>query len=111
MISLRTSNVVAILMAIFGFYCSLTGLTPQNGAIALTRRTQKVVEETSQLANQVISTQETETPQQIVPPPTEQWSTDPQEAKTYLDSQRLTRRIGNSKSAKPPSNEATSSPQ
>lgn len=111
MISFRTGNIVAILIALVGFYCSLTGLTPQNLVVGLTSRTQKAATDTGKLVNNVISIDEMETPQGTVTPQTEQWSTDTPPATNYLDSPRLIRHTGKSNDASRLSNEVISSPQ
>ncbi|MGD2181085.1 hypothetical protein [Lusitaniella coriacea] len=109
MISFRPGNITAILIALMAFYCSLTGLTPQNLVVALTRSTQKVAEDTGKLVNEVVPVEESEP--ETVPTATEQWSTDSPPAKSYLDSPRLILHTGKSKSANPPSSEGTSSLQ
>ncbi|MBD2580301.1 hypothetical protein [Oscillatoria sp. FACHB-1406] len=111
MISFRTSNVVAILIAVFGFYCSLTGLTPAHLAIGFSDRTQKVANDTNKLVNNVVSLQERETPPSLVLSQTEQWQTVPPPATNYLDSHRLTRHTGKSSDESRLSNVEISSPQ
>lgn len=102
MISFRTGNIIAIFIALFGFYSSLTGLTPRHLFVGLSDRTQQVADETGKLVDNAISTEENETPPSLVFSQTEQWQNAPPPVKNYLDSHRLTRHTGKSNDANQP---------